>query len=82
MPKEVMQELMKVSYPASPIRANCRATTAMMVSSGTMSEWYPMPVQELWSGSSSTSRPRSLRSISRKSFSLPGKKFWRMQLRA
>ena len=37
MPNEVMHDEMKFSYPASPISANCRATTAMIVSSGTMS---------------------------------------------
>ena len=37
-PKEVMHEVTRFSYPASFISANCRATTVIMVSSGTMSE--------------------------------------------
>ena len=82
MPNEVMHEVTKCSYPASFISENCRATTVMIVSRGTMSEWYPMPVHDECLGSSSRSFPRSLCSMSIKSFSLPGKKFWRMQLRA
>ena len=39
MPNEVMHEVTKFSYPASFISENCRATTVMIVSSGTMSEW-------------------------------------------
>ncbi|CCZ97655.1 unknown [Alistipes sp. CAG:53] len=34
-----MHEVTRFSYPASPISANCRATTVIIVSSGTMSEW-------------------------------------------
>ena len=33
-----MQEATMFSYPASVIMANCRAITAIVVSSGTMSE--------------------------------------------
>ena len=38
MPNEVMHDEVKFSYPASVISANWRATTVMIVSSGTMSE--------------------------------------------
>ncbi len=39
MPNEVMQEGVMFSKPASVIRAKWRATTVMMVSTGTTSEW-------------------------------------------
>ncbi len=39
MPNDVMHDGTKFSYPDSVISENCRATTVMIVSSGTMSVW-------------------------------------------